>query len=461
MIEAFKSMESKRPLAIVGVVLLIISGIIISVSQSGTYLNANNEETETNRPVKLGASVHAYTLSHQLYLEKQSNSIQGNSIAINLNCYILNPLNNSDPSSDYYVFNIFVSASAQKPWYVTSNGFGDEHGPSLELTATTTPDEVICLDYISPSSLIVSNDGSKPQTIKAEMSVNPVTFGVSYTFTPSVSKTEPTVKTINKVGWHSAATTNGNPALPCHSYSFAFAVRVPKNNAATINLEAKADFYKVDVALPVIGIPITYSGDSVTVSLSGIFTSPPITTIDANPRQTSMIEVDGNTVLPPARFVWDEDNPHVISAVSPVSNVEGVRYIFQNWSDSGAMSHQINGPLEPTTITAVYETQYELTIQKCENGKLSPSTGSHWYSSMKSINITAIPESGYYLKNWIIDGINQNATVDITIFMDAPHSISAIFASSSIDNTPLIMTAIISIAIICIIVAIYLKKKRI
>jgi hypothetical protein len=208
------------------------------------------------------------------------------------------------------------------------------------------------------------------------MSVNPVTFGVSYTFTPSVSKTEPTVKTINKVGWHSAATTNGNPALPCHSYSFAFAVRVPKNNAATINLEAKAEFYKVDVALPVIGIPITYSGDSVTVSLSGIFTSPPITTIDANPRQTSMIEVDGNTVLPPARFVWDEDNPHVISAVSPVSNVEGVRYIFKIGATQGAMSHQINGPLEPTNNYRSIRDSIRTYHSKCENGKLSP----QWFS---------------------------------------------------------------------------------
>ena len=195
-----KSTEDSGRWALIALIAIImVASIVIGLIALNNLPQTVQISSDT--PIKLGDAVHAYTQDGQMKIFQQNLSPNGNTVTATVNGYILNPLNNSDPTSDYYVFNILLAASSQNGWYVTSDDLSDVHGPLIELSVTTPPNEYIIIDQISPSGLTVNNGGNKPQTIAVSMSISPVTFGASYTLTPSISKTEPTVETANKIAW--------------------------------------------------------------------------------------------------------------------------------------------------------------------------------------------------------------------------------------------------------------------
>jgi hypothetical protein len=85
-------------------------------------------------------------------------------------------------------------------------------------------------------------------------------------------------------------------------------------------------------------------------------------TVAAN--ASGSITVDGTTYMSPQTFAWNPGSSHTLSANSPVSNSSGTQYVWAFWSDGGAQSHTITTPSSPTTYTANYQTQFQVTYSR-------------------------------------------------------------------------------------------------
>lgn len=107
--------------------------------------------------------------------------------------------------------------------------------------------------------------------------------------------------------------------------------------------------------------------------------------------------VDGTSYSATKTFSWTPGSSHTIATTSPQSGGTLVRYVWSNWSDSGAMSHTV-APTKNTTYTANFTTQYYLTMASATGGTVSPASG--WRNSGAAVSISATPSSGHSFTGW-------------------------------------------------------------
>jgi hypothetical protein len=82
---------------------------------------------------------------------------------------------------------------------------------------------------------------------------------------------------------------------------------------------------------------------------------------------------------------------HTLFATSTVSGGTGVQYVYAGWSDGGARTHTYTVPNSGATVTAVYTTQYQLTMAT-NFGTVSPASGG-WYNVGSTVTIQATAPS--------------------------------------------------------------------
>jgi hypothetical protein len=81
-----------------------------------------------------------------------------------------------------------------------------------------------------------------------------------------------------------------------------------------------------------------------------------------------------------------------------------------------------------TTVTATYTVrQYLLTISSSAGGTTNPAPGSYWYDRGVSVQVTATPSSGYVFDHWELDGQVAGTSTSITVTVDKPHNLVAVF----------------------------------
>ena len=98
-------------------------------------------------------------------------------------------------------------------------------------------------------------------------------------------------------------------------------------------------------------------------------------TVDSFPEGAELVTVDGSSIVAPTVFSWQTGSAHTLSAVSQLSCGASCRFVFQSWSDGGGQTHNLTAPNSPTTILAIYQQQYLLTIQSNAGGTTTPPTG--------------------------------------------------------------------------------------
>ena len=154
------------------------------------------------------------------------------------------------------------------------------------------------------------------------------------------------------------------------------------------------------------------------------------------------VMVDGNPVTTPQNFAWAVGSNHALVALSPVSGVAGVQYVWTDWSDGGAQTHTYTTPSSPETVTAHYRTQYELTVGTDPAG-LTPqptvSPSGPWYDEGTVVTCTAQDVAGYVFDHWTVDDLVQAVGDNpIQIPMYAAHTATAHYiaeAEISLDPT--------------------------
>ncbi|HWF19891.1 MAG TPA: glycosyl hydrolase family 28-related protein [Verrucomicrobiae bacterium] len=111
--------------------------------------------------------------------------------------------------------------------------------------------------------------------------------------------------------------------------------------------------------------------------------------------------VDGTTCTNTNTFTWPQGSNHTLAASNSQSAWTGTQYVWNSWSDGGAISHSVS-PTLSTNYTANFTTQYYLTLNSGLGGSVSPV--SMWTNSGVSLSINATPSNGFAFSNWIGTG---------------------------------------------------------
>jgi predicted heme/steroid binding protein len=143
--------------------------------------------------------------------------------------------------------------------------------------------------------------------------------------------------------------------------------------------------------------------------------------------------VDGTTYTSSQSFSWTAGSQHTIATTTPQAGATGTRYVFNNWSDAGAISHTVTGPASATTYTAGFTTQYLLTVNGGTGGTVGPS--STYYTAGQSVSLSATANSGYTFGGWTGTGTGSysgsNASGSVT--MNGPIQETAAFNSGGVS----------------------------
>lgn len=120
-------------------------------------------------------------------------------------------------------------------------------------------------------------------------------------------------------------------------------------------------------------------------------------TIRSNPPGRS-ITVDGTEYATAQTFDWQPQTIHTVSTRQMQSGTTGTRYVWQDWSDGGDVSHMITVGNSAQVITANFSTEYQLQMIPDGSGSVTPQTG--WYNPGAAVSIRATPQSGQTFNGW-------------------------------------------------------------
>jgi hypothetical protein len=119
------------------------------------------------------------------------------------------------------------------------------------------------------------------------------------------------------------------------------------------------------------------------------------------------VKVDGNNITTPTTFNWTKGSSHTLQVLSPVAGSAGTQYVCTGWSDGGAQNHTYIVPVSNATITANWQTQYQVTFNYQVSG------GGSGYSA-PSINYTSLGSQNSVTANssavWVDSGSTYTYT---------------------------------------------------
>ncbi len=299
-----------------------------------------------------------------------------------------------------------------------------------------------CLNITTPTpvlSVTKSHTGTftAGQTAEWDISVNNIATGTSTAGTLTVTDTLPagfTMSTFTGTGWSCSGTstvtcTSTQVVSGGSSYSnLALFVNVPSNSPSSVTNTVSA-FGGGDLIHDTLVTATTGSDNNVPVNPATVQIT--ITTSPAN----LLVSVDGGTfTAAPLIETWDVASSHTIATTSPQAGAPGVQYVFNNWSDTGAISHSITVPSTSTTYTASFNTQYQLTTaaNPTNGGTVSPTSG-NFYNASTVVPLSATANAGFKFSNWTGPVANANSA-STTVTMSAPESVTANFGSALTVN---------------------------
>lgn len=174
--------------------------------------------------------------------------------------------------------------------------------------------------------------------------------------------------------------------------------------------------------------PLTFTGSydlqwRVTFDYTGLDDSAIGTIVTVNGEEVAFLEMPYD--------IWVFPNASVSYTYADIVSSEetGKRFAFA----------EVIGPespiivTEPIIITGKYVTNYLLTISQSpeEGGTINPAPGEYWHLAGEEVTISAIPSENYRFGYWLVDNFESGTQAQISIIMDAPHIVNAIFIKTA------------------------------
>jgi len=97
-----------------------------------------------------------------------------------------------------------------------------------------------------------------------------------------------------------------------------------------------------------------------------------------------------------------------------------------SWGGSGTVTMSYGG----VNVAAYYMAECMLTISSGPGGTTNPPPGSYWYAGGTPVSVSALADQNYTLDYWLLDGYNAGSSNPITVMMDAPHTLVAVFRTA-------------------------------
>ena len=143
------------------------------------------------------------------------------------------------------------------------------------------------------------------------------------------------------------------------------------------------------------------------MNYTAIFTQSPLTTIDTN-APGRWAEVDGDLSAAAVQLsAGPSGSTHTIGIEDePQTSRSGAnRWVFSQWNDGGAATHEITVPEEPSTFKADFKQQFVLTTRASRAWKgsveVTPASDDDFHDSGSSVQLTAIPRVGFQFIAWL------------------------------------------------------------
>lgn len=139
----------------------------------------------------------------------------------------------------------------------------------------------------------------------------------------------------------------------------------------------------------------------------------------------------------PVMFAWEVGSEHNFSWSSPIASAKGSDYRFV-WDKAEGLSTFRSGavivPPDGGIITPYYREQAKVVIAASppEEGTTDPPPGEYWYDVGSTAGIAAHPSTGWRFDHWELDGADVGATNPITVTMDSPHELVAVFTTAPV-----------------------------
>lgn len=156
-------------------------------------------------------------------------------------------------------------------------------------------------------------------------------------------------------------------------------------------------------------------------------------TIRTNPVGLSFT-ANGTTYTTTQTFEWTAGSTLPVSTTSPQAGTAGTQYVWSNWSDGGAISHNVfASPSGGNSYTANFNTQYQLTMNAGTGGTVSPSSGG-FYNAGETVQVLATPTGGFTFAGWSGTGSGSYSGTNnpATVTMNAPLTQTAIFNQAAV-----------------------------
>jgi len=102
-------------------------------------------------------------------------------------------------------------------------------------------------------------------------------------------------------------------------------------------------------------------------------------------------------------------------------------YTIQYYSIDKLGNNETINSIIVTLQEAPLPTTYSLTITTAVGGTTDPAPGTYTYTANETVQITAIPNIGYLLDHWELNGVNVGSANPYTISMNANHTLRAVF----------------------------------
>lgn len=181
--------------------------------------------------------------------------------------------------------------------------------------------------------------------------------------------------------------------------------------------------------------PIRFATTSSQLNYVASFTRSVITTVTTNPPGLR-IQVDGTAYTSPRRFTWVAGTRHDISVETLTQTTLGgaASHTWKDWSDGGTQRHTVTAAAEGDTITAGFETTYQVltSVSPTAGGRIviEPAPVNGFLPGGGTVTVTATPLNGYSFAGWggTLTGSEARRTFTVTGDLD----LRATFAQSGV-----------------------------